>query len=318
MPPDLDALGVALAALGPRSGIPVRHSLSGDWEVPLPRDVPSLHLMVEGKCALQLDAPLWTWGIDRRTLVLIRPGVVGRLRSASASEVAVLISTELDLGGEDRLGLFGLLPPALRIGGDQVPVPLAFRNTLEALVEEISAPTHGMGFVAARLCEALFVHALRVHMLEMAWNDRGWLRALIDPLLRGPLQAAARTSARDLSAQKLARAGERSRRRFGGRLRAMTGVGAGAFVRSLRLRRARDLLAEGTSSLDAIASEIGLSGRQSLCRSFRHQFGLTPAAYWRQVHQRPFPRQARRAAEAPTLSPDPSAPAGRRCAQRPR
>jgi AraC-like DNA-binding protein len=293
MPNELDAIGVALAALRPTSTIPVRHSLSGDWEVPLHRTVPSLHLLVEGKCALQLDAPIWTWGVDRRTLVLVRPGVVGRLRSASSREGTVLISTELHLGGDDLLELFRLLPPALRIGGDQVPVPLAFRSTLEALVDELSAPTHGMGFVAARLCEALFVHALRVHMLEMAWNDRGWLRALIDPLLQGPLQAAARMSTRDLSAQKLARAGERSRRRFGGRLRTMTGVGAGAFVRSLRLRRARDLLAEGSSALDAIASEVGLSSRQSLCRTFRREFGLTPAAYWRQVHRRPFPRHPR-------------------------
>src|SRR5262249_61153827 len=91
--------------------------------------------------------------------------------------------------------------------------------------------------------------------------------------------------------------GGRSRRRFGGRLRGIAGVRASDFVRSLRLRRARDLLAAGSSSLDVIAREVGLSSRQVLCRSFRREFGLTPAAYWRRLHQRPFPRQP----------PDPSA-----------
>src|SRR5262249_44475420 len=159
------------------------------------------------------------------------------------------------------------------------------------------APTHGLGFVASRLCEALFVHALRVHMLELPWNDRGWFRALIDPLLQAPLQAAAEMPVRSISVAALAQAGERSRRRFGGRLRVIAGVRASAFVRSLRLRRARDLLAAGSSSLDVIAKEVGLSSRQVLCRSFRREFGLTPAAYWRGLHQRPFPRQL----------PDPSA-----------
>jgi len=295
----LDALTVALAELKPTCSAPVRRSLSGTWELALPRAVASLHVLVHGSCRLELDTPVWTWGLDRRTLLVARPGVVGRLKPGrpELEERAELVSTELRLGGEDRMGLLGLLPPVLRIDADRIPVPLGFPSTLDALVDEVHAPTHGLGFVASRLCEALFVHAVRVHMLELAWNDRGWFRALIDPLLQAPLQAAAEMPARSVSVAALARAGERSRRRFGGRLRAIAGVRAGAFVRSLRLRHARDLLAGGSSSLDVIAREVGLSSRQVLCRSFRREFGLTPAAYWRRLHQRPFPRQP----------PDPSA-----------
>ena len=62
------------------------------------------------------------------------------------------------------------------------------------------------------------------------------------------------------------------------------------FVRNLRLRCARELLTGGASDLDAIAAEVRLSSGQVLCRSFRREFGLTPAAYWRKAHRRAFPR----------------------------
>jgi AraC-like DNA-binding protein len=299
----LDALGVALAGLKLTCSTPALQSLSGPWELALP-PVASLHVLVRGSCRVELDAPLWTWGLDRRTLLLARPGVSGRLRSVDPSSEggAGLVSTELRVAGEDPLGLLRLLPPVLPIDADRIPAPLGFRSTLDALIEEVSAATQGLGFVATRLFEVLFVHALRMHMLEMSWNDRGWFRALIDPLLRRPLEAAAEMPTRALSVCALARAGERSRRRFGGRLRGITGVGAGAFVRSLRLRRARELLATGSSSLDAIAREVGLSSRQVLCRGFRREFGVTPATYWRRVHLRPFPRQPRAAGALPVGS----------------
>ena len=294
MPDGLDALGKALTELKPTCSPPVHHRLSGPWELVLPPAAASLHVLVHGSCRVELDAPVWTRGLRRRTLVLAQSGVLGRIGStrSSSEDRAGLISTELRLGGEDSLGLLASLPPVLVLDADR-PAPMSFRSTLDALMDEVHAPTHGVEFVSARLCEALFVHALRMHMLDLAWDDRGWYRAIIDPLLRAPLRAAAVMSTRDLSVPALARAGERSPRRFGGRLRAITGVQAGAFVRSLRLRRARELLAGGASDLDAIAAEVGLSSGQVLCRTFRREFGLTPAAYWRQAHRRAFPRPRR-------------------------
>ena len=177
MPDGLDALGKALTELKPTCSPPVRHRLSGPWEVVLRPAAPSLHVLVHGSCRVELDAPVWTRGLRRRTLVLAQSGVVGRIGSAGSSseDRAGLISTELRLGGEDSLGLLASLPPVLVLDADR-PAPMSFRSTLDALMDEVHAPTHGVGFVSARLCEALFVHALRMHMLDLAWDDRGWYR----------------------------------------------------------------------------------------------------------------------------------------------
>ena len=83
----------------------------------------------------------------------------------------------------------------LPIQADRIPAPRSFRPTLDALEDELDAPSHAHRFVLAQLFLILFVDALRMHMLELAWNDRGWFRALVDPSLQAPLQAAARIAA---------------------------------------------------------------------------------------------------------------------------
>jgi len=35
----------------------------------------------------------------------------------------------------------------------------------------------------------------------------------------------------------------------------------------------------------------GYGSRPSFCRAFKRELGVSPAAYWRGVHKRPFPRQ---------------------------
>ena len=34
----------------------------------------------------------------------------------------------------------------------------------------------------------------------------------------------------------------------------------------------------------------GYRSRPSFCRAFKRELGVSPAAYWRRVHRRPFPR----------------------------
>jgi hypothetical protein len=85
------------------------------------------------------------------------------------------------------------LPPLIRTSAG--PIPRSFIPCLHALREELAIPVLGASVIASRLCEVLLVQALRAHISDVSWNDRGWFRMLADPLLREQLGEASRPGA---------------------------------------------------------------------------------------------------------------------------
>jgi AraC-like DNA-binding protein len=158
----------------------------------------------------------------------------------------------------------------------------------------------GGGSIIARLCETLFVQALRCHIADLGWNDRGFFRMFADPLLRDHLIEATRPETR---VSTLAAALGRSRQRTRARFTQLGGTPPSILLRRARVRRAVALLGAGEADLARVAHESGFGSRQALCRAFRRELGVTPAAHWRATHRRPFPRRAlgdRREEEDPT------------------
>ena len=83
----------------------------------------------------------------------------------------------------------------------------------------------------------------------------------------------------DLSVEGLARRMSMSPRHFARLFRARLGASPGAYVRRLRVERARRRIEEGASRLKQVARESGFADEQSLRRSFQQQLGVTPAEY---------------------------------------
>jgi transcriptional regulator GlxA family with amidase domain len=83
----------------------------------------------------------------------------------------------------------------------------------------------------------------------------------------------------DLSVEGLARRMSMSPRHFARLFRARLGASPGAYVRRLRVERARRRIEEGASRLKRVAREAGFADEQSLRRSFQQQLGITPAEY---------------------------------------
>ncbi|MEU4066516.1 AraC family transcriptional regulator [Streptomyces wedmorensis] len=82
----------------------------------------------------------------------------------------------------------------------------------------------------------------------------------------------------NISADHLARAAGCSRFTLYRGFRAAYGFAPSDYQRDLRLRRARALLAEGTSPASA-AAEAGFADQAHLTRWFTRTYGITPAAY---------------------------------------
>jgi AraC-like DNA-binding protein len=151
----------------------------------------------------------------------------------------------------------------------------------------------------ARLLEALFVQALRCHLVDFRWNDRGWFRVVGDPVLRSwPGPGASDGSGGARNAVELAASVSRSPRRASARFRELAGLTHSRLVRRTRVRRAARLLRDGETDLERIAHLAGYRSRPALCRAFRRELGVSPAAYWRSVHRRPFPRRPEELSDA--------------------
>ena len=58
-----------------------------------------------------------------------------------------------------------------------------------------------------------------------------------------------------------------------------TGISPKAFLRKLRLTRAKDLLAEDRLSIDEVAMKLGWQDRSHFERRFKQLHGMTPARY---------------------------------------
>ena len=57
------------------------------------------------------------------------------------------------------------------------------------------------------------------------------------------------------------------------------GQSPAAYVETLRIERARDLLEDGAPSLEAVAQASGFTSADVLRRAFHRHLGVTPAEY---------------------------------------
>ena len=263
----------------------------------------SLHLVLEGVCLIQTDLPVSRYQLHEGELLVVNGAGRGALRATSNTRAPEVVSARIDLHAPLGHPMLAAFPRLIRVSAGLAP--RSFETSVDGLREEMTLRKLGRGWIVARLCETLFVQALRRHIDDLAWTDRGWFRMLADPLLRDPLLEASKPEARVSS---LAAALGRSRQRTRMRFTQLGGTSPSLLLRRARVRRAVGLLTAGEADLARVARDSGFGSRQALCRAFRHEMGTTPAAHWRAVHRCPFPRPARGveppAADAAATAPE--------------
>jgi len=64
------------------------------------------------------------------------------------------------------------------------------------------------------------------------------------------------------------------------------GTNYSAYLRALRIRKAKDLLSNGSRKVYEIASDVGYHDAKYFCRVFKEVTGMSPGAYLHQNRQR--------------------------------
>ncbi|RMF57768.1 MAG: AraC family transcriptional regulator [Calditrichaeota bacterium] len=70
-----------------------------------------------------------------------------------------------------------------------------------------------------------------------------------------------------------------SRSQLNLKLRAITGYSTREFVRTLRLKRAAQLLEQGYGNVAEVAFEVGFNNLSHFTKIFKSHFGVVPSSY---------------------------------------
>ncbi len=110
--------------------------------------------------------------------------------------------------------------------------------------------------------------------------------AQIDPRIRKALEIVGERLADPLAVDDLARAVGLSRSRFSVLFAAETRVSPQAYIESMRMTRAAQLLTMSSWPVGQIAEEVGIPNAYYFSTRFRARFGMPPTA-WRARHEAP-------------------------------
>ncbi len=108
---------------------------------------------------------------------------------------------------------------------------------------------------------------------------------------------------RDLDLESVARRFGMSAPHLSRSFHKITGMRYHAYLTSVRVRHARDLIRAGRGSFVHVAESAGFPSSEALCRAFESRFGLTPREYRKICAQKSRP--------LPDPDPDPEPPSGR-------
>jgi AraC-like DNA-binding protein len=264
-----------------------------------------VHIMARGSCELALDDGSSILLAEGDLVILPRgdghvlrsPGADDRVRTVSSFDLAMRTPTaQLHAGGAtpdttvvcgafivgeaDHPMLRGL-PKVIHVPGSNERA----REWLAPLVAAISVEAFeagpGSDLVMARLSDALLVQALR-HYAD-ASDEPGWLGGLRNPALAPTIEAMREDLAAAWTVESLARLAGMSRAAFAARFADVVGVPAISYLTSLRMRRARELLANRELTVSAVARQVGYRSEVAFAAAFKRDCGTSPGAYRRGV-----------------------------------
>jgi len=152
--------------------------------------------------------------------------------------------------------------------------------TLEALASEIESGEAGWREVIRSLVNQLTVYLLRAHIDARRSDEIELSRVgIVDRRLRRAIEFMSDNCGRELSLAEIAGAAYLSEFHFARLFKKITGATPHAYLASLRIERARRLLAESDLPIAEVGAEVGYTSQSHFTKIFREATGMTPKAF---------------------------------------
>jgi AraC family transcriptional regulator, alkane utilization regulator len=178
--------------------------------------------------------------------------------------------------------LLEALPRVLRIPTGEGPASALVRELLQVGVLESSMSRPGAQSMLAKLSELMFVDALRRYVENMPPGGKGWLAGLRDAQVGHALALLHARPGKPWTVDDLAREVALSRSAFAERFAAMVGEPPIQYLVRWRLALAAQQLRSGREAIARVAEHSGYESEAAFSRSFKREFGMSPAA-WRKA-----------------------------------
>jgi len=304
-----DALTQILRSLRLRSGLISRGRFSSPWSVHTGQAPFAIfHAVLDGQCTLQRDDATPAVTLSTGELVVVTDGAghtVSDGSSAPPAEIRDLPREDVgglavvSHGGGGTLSrvlcgrfeldhaaaqvLTELLPPLIVVRRQHARIVEWLETTLDLIAFELDQRRPGSDAIVARLTDILFVQVVRTHALSLRPGEGGWLGAVNDPQIAQALVAIHAHPEQRWTAAGLARQVGMSRSGFYSRFTELVGQPPSQYLTAWRMRRATELMRQGSLSTIELAEQVGYASEEAFSRAFRRTLGLSPSA-WRRAH----------------------------------
>jgi AraC-like DNA-binding protein len=154
------------------------------------------------------------------------------------------------------------------------------RGTLESIASELGSGDAGWREVIRSLVNQLTVYLLRSHINAQRSDEIELSRVgIVDRRLRRAIEFMHDNCGRELSLSEIAGAAYLSEFHFARLFKKITGATPHAYLASLRIERARRLLAESDLPITEVGAQVGYTSQSHFTKVFREATGLTPRAF---------------------------------------
>lgn len=174
---------------------------------------------------------------------------------------------------------FGEIPnwSVLRAGSLPRLGPIALATGL--IEQEMQRVEPGRKIIVHGLLDVVFAYALREIASRCADSGAGWSQAARDPQVRRALSLLHEDCAHPWTLEELAQRAGLSRTALAERFREVMGDTPLNHLRTLRMQRAMQLLADTDQHLEAIAAAVGYQDAFGFSKVFKRTLGLSPKEF---------------------------------------
>ena len=295
-----------LRAIRLRSSVYFRPEFRAPWGVSIADHGTIFHIVVRGRCCLQLKGAAEPVQLSDGDFVVVTRGDPHTLRDAPDTaavdffDLAKCRAPDKDpifsAGGDGPITRFvcggmqfengasdpllAVLPPLLHVKASREGGRSWLRPTVEHVLAELDSGGPGAAEVVTRLADILFIQAVRSYFEESAdIAEFGWLAALRDPHVGRALALLHSHPDTPWTIASLARRVAVSRSAFADRFTELVGEPPVRYLTRLRINAAARRLRSSDDKLRAVAAAAGYESVAAFTRAFRRHMKMTPGEY---------------------------------------
>ncbi len=304
----MDALTEVLQTTYLQSHFVGRAELSTPWGIEVSQQKhAAFHIVMQGSCWLDVDGLQQSVWLKAGDLVVIPQGHGHSIRSDRHTQAIMLeellakrppdSDNVLSFGGAgsktilacgyfyfedwDNNPLLAALSPLIVIQGEDGRAVEWLEATLQFIACETTSNRPGAQTVITRLCDVIFIQAVRAFIANLPEGEGCWLQALKDPSISLAIGLIHRYAEKPWTVAKLAEQVCMSRSAFASRFKHLVGDAPLQYLTRVRMRKAVSLLKHSQDNLTKVAQKVGYESEAAFSKVFKRCMGQSPGEYRR-------------------------------------